>query len=260
MPRVTLKPNRHLMIHETGKLVNNTTKNGGSAINKKNTITNGIPKTNFRCLFPMASVIASSNNKNQQQQHESPEILRNDIQQQLSPPAAIVPQLYGRVKMTYRISTGGFAPRKQLPAIPRSRLNSGSDAAAAGKQRPSFSTSKFPCKSTDGIPRSFGGVKKTARVSRSGTIALNQIRRYQASTELLIPKLPFQRLVREVTQDLGYDDKIKFQAGALSALQEASEYYITGIFEDTNLCTIHAKRTTITPKDMQLAYRIHDGK
>ena len=89
---------------------------------------------------------------------------------------------------------------------------------------------------------------------RPGTIALREIRRYQKSTELLIRKLPFQRLVREIAQEFKPD--LRFQSIAIRALQEAAEAYLVGLFEDTNLCAIHAKRVTITPKDIQLARRI----
>ncbi|GMR31602.1 hypothetical protein PMAYCL1PPCAC_01811, partial [Pristionchus mayeri] len=87
-----------------------------------------------------------------------------------------------------------------------------------------------------------------------GTVALREIRRYQKSTELLIRKLPFQRLVREIAQDFKTD--LRFQSSAVMALQEAAEAYLVGLFEDTNLCAIHAKRVTIMPKDIQLARRI----
>ncbi|XP_027936330.1 histone H3.3-like [Vigna unguiculata] len=73
-------------------------------------------------------------------------------------------------------------------------------------------------------------------------------------TELLIQKLPFQRLVREIAQDFKTD--LRFQISAVSALQEAAEAYLVGLFEDTNLCAIHTKRVTIMPKDIQLARRI----
>ena len=96
-------------------------------------------------------------------------------------------------------------------------------------------------------------VKKPHRY-RPGTVALREIRRYQKSTELLVRKLPFQRLVREIAQDFKTD--LRFQASAVLALQEAAEAYLIGLFEDTNLCAIHAKRVTIMPKDMQLARRI----
>ena len=106
-----------------------------------------------------------------------------------------------------------------------------------------------------------GGVKKRYRY-RPGTVALKQIRQYQKSTELLIRKLPFQRLVREIASD---DEviksplcgKVRFQSAAIMALQEATEAYLIGLFEDSNLCAIHARRVTIMPKDIQLARRIH---
>ena len=105
-----------------------------------------------------------------------------------------------------------------------------------------------------------GGVKKPHRFW-PGTVALKEIRRYQKSTELLIRKLPFQRLVREISGDhkvitSPLCGKVRFQSLAIKALQEASEAYIVGLFEDTNLCAIHAKPVTIMPKDIQLARRI----
>ena len=98
-----------------------------------------------------------------------------------------------------------------------------------------------------------GGVKKPRRC-RPGTKALRDIRKYQKSTDLLINKLPFQRLVREIAQEFKTD--LRFQSTAILALQEASEAYLVGLFEDTNLCAIHAKRVTIMAKDIQLARRI----
>ena len=129
-----------------------------------------------------------------------------------------------RTKQTARKSTGGKAPRKQL-------------------------ASKAARKETAAT----GGVKKTHRY-RPGTVALREIRRYQKTTDLLIKKAPFQRLVREVAQDFKTD--LRFQSSAVMALQEASEAFLVGLFEDTNLCAIHARRVTIMPKDMQLARRI----
>ena len=100
---------------------------------------------------------------------------------------------------------------------------------------------------------STGGVKKPHRY-RPGTVALREIRRYQKSTELLCRKLPVSRLIREIAQD--FKSELRFQASAIGALHEAMEAYLVGLFEDTNLCCIHAKRVTIMPKDMQLARRI----
>ena len=134
------------------------------------------------------------------------------------------PLTMARTKQTARKSTGGKAPRKQLAT------------KAARKSAPAT-----------------GGVKKPHRY-RPGTVALREIRKYQKSTELLIRKLPFQRLVREIAQDFKTD--LRFQSSAILALQEASEAYLVGLFEDTNLCAIHAKRVTIMPKDIQLARRI----
>jgi len=91
-------------------------------------------------------------------------------------------------------------------------------------------------------------------VASPGTQALREIRKYQRSTELLLRKLPFQRLVREIAAVFKAD--LRFQSTAILALQEASEAYLVSLFEDTNLCAIHAKRVTILPKDVQLARRI----
>lgn len=131
---------------------------------------------------------------------------------------------HNSTKQTARKSTGGKAPRKQLAT------------KAARKSAPTA-----------------GGVKKPHRY-RPGTVALREIRKYQKSTDLLIRKAPFQRLVREIAQDFKTD--LRFQSTAVLALQEASEAYLVGLFEDTNLCAIHAKRVTIMPKDIQLARRI----
>ncbi|KAI1239060.1 hypothetical protein IHE44_0012168 [Lamprotornis superbus] len=94
-----------------------------------------------------------------------------------------------------------------------------------------------------------GGVKRISGLIYEETRGV-----LKKSTELLIRKLPFQRLVREIAQDFKTD--LRFQSSAVMALQEASEAYLVGLFEDTNLCAIHAKRVTIMPKDIQLARRI----
>ena len=96
-------------------------------------------------------------------------------------------------------------------------------------------------------------VKKPHRY-RPGTVALREIRRYQKSTELLLLKGPFRRLVREIAQ--GFKADLRFQASALEAMQEAAEAYLVGLFEDANLCAIHAKRVTIMISDITLARRI----
>lgn len=92
---------------------------------------------------------------------------------------------------------------------------------------------------------------------RGGTIALREIKRFQKSTDLLITKLPFARLVREIVQEeFGNDSDYRWQSVAILALQEASEAYLVHLLEDTNLCAIHAKRVTIMQKDIHLARRL----
>ena len=97
------------------------------------------------------------------------------------------------------------------------------------------------------------GVKKPHRYP-PGMVVLRGIRWYQKSTELLVRKLSMARLIREIAQDFKTD--LRFQQATIAALHEATEYYIVGLMEDTNLCAIHARRVTIMPKDMQLARRI----
>lgn len=137
-----------------------------------------------------------------------------------------------RTKQTARKQTGGTAgkaPRKQVLGN-----------KAARKSAPAT-----------------GGVKKPHRY-RPGTVALREIRKYQKSTDMLIRKLPFQRLVREIATD--YKTDLRFQSSAVLALQESAENYLVGLFEDSNLCAIHAKRVTIMVKDIQLARRIRGEK
>ena len=90
---------------------------------------------------------------------------------------------------------------------------------------------------------------------RPGEKALREIRFYQKNTNLLIRKLPFARLVREIQSELCIHT-MRWQGEAIAALQEAAENHLVSLFEDSNLCTIHAKRVTVMPKDMQLARRI----
>ena len=98
------------------------------------------------------------------------------------------------------------------------------------------------------------GVKKIKR-SKQGTVATREIKKYQKSTELLIRKLPFSKLVRELVQSNNKTD-VRFQGLAIQALQEAAENYLINLFVDTQLCAEHAKRVTIMQPDMQLATRI----
>ncbi|KAG5219679.1 histone [Salix suchowensis] len=145
-----------------------------------------------------------------------------------------------------KTTNGGLrkAPRKQLAA------------KSAARKTAAVSDLLFKSNAADALNYlggAAGGVKKPHRF-RPGTVALREIRRYQKSTELLIRKLPFQRLVREIAQDFKTD--LRFQSSAVMALQEAAEAYLVSLFEDTNLAAIHAKRVTIQPKDLALARRL----
>ncbi|KAL8914571.1 MAG: hypothetical protein Q9172_007060 [Xanthocarpia lactea] len=99
---------------------------------------------------------------------------------------------------------------------------------------------------------------RKARRYKPGTLALKEIRRYQRSTDLLILKFPFSRLVREIALSLVPigGETLRWQSQAIQALQESAEAFMVHLFEDTNLCAIHAKRVTIMQKDVQLARRI----
>jgi len=130
-----------------------------------------------------------------------------------------------RTKQTARRSTGGKAPAGLALAAARRATKAKAGGKAAIKRR-----------------------------YRPGTVALRDIRKFQRSGELLISKLPFQRLVREVAQE--YTNAPRFQASAVLALQEAAEAYLVGLFQDAQLCAIHAKRVTVMSKDIQLARRI----
>ncbi|KAI5189199.1 histone H3 [Nematocida minor] len=130
-----------------------------------------------------------------------------------------------RTKQTARKSTGGKAPRKQL-ATKAARKSSAPGAVA---------------------------VKRPHRF-KAGTVALREIRKYQKTTDLLIRKLPFQRLVREVASE--YKADVRFQSSSILAIQESLENYLTGLFEDSNRCAIHAKRVTLMARDLHLVNKI----
>ena len=100
------------------------------------------------------------------------------------------------------------------------------------------------------------GEQQKKRKYRPGTRALMEIRHYQNSVEFLIRKLPFQRVVREVAQNLGVIDDLRFTPDAIFTLQEPSEVFLVNLMEDANLCTIHHCRITITPKDYHLVMRM----
>ncbi|KAL8710523.1 MAG: hypothetical protein Q9220_004956 [cf. Caloplaca sp. 1 TL-2023] len=126
---------------------------------------------------------------------------------------------------------------------------------STGGKRTSGKT--LPKRRTSGVQQAQPRTRKPRRY-RPGTLALKEIRRYQRSTDLLLLKLPFSRLVREIALSLVPvgGEALRWQSQAIQALQESAEAFMVHLFEDTNLCAIHAKRVTIMQKDIQLARRI----
>ena len=194
-----------------------------------------------------------------------------------------------RTKQTARQPTGGAGPGK-VPRNAGLRETVLRGMCAGGGGMGKHIATKAARKSAPAT----GGVKKPRRY-RPGTVALREIRRFQRSVEHLIPRMPFLRLIREIAQvrllptpfaqvrrpllpkaaaernprlvapslcsrrpcpRQDFKTDLRFQSMAVGALQEAAEAYLVGLFEDTNLCALHAKRVTIMPKDMHLARRI----
>ena len=105
------------------------------------------------------------------------------------------------------------------------------------------------------LPQSSKHKKAKKRMrARPGTVVLKEIRKYQNSTDLMLPKYPFQRIVREIARSAS--PEIRFQSQSLLAIQEAAEAFLTNLCEDANLCAIHANRVTLMPRDLALARRI----
>ncbi|KAF5363343.1 hypothetical protein D9756_000461 [Leucocoprinus leucothites] len=134
--------------------------------------------------------------------------------------------------------------------------------APAGRATARKSTGGVPPRSHAPVTQPPPAQAKRKHRFRPGTVAIREIRKYQKSTDLLLRKLPFSRLVKEIAEDMTtdlneYGDAgLRWQSSALLALQEAAEAYLVHLFEDANLCAIHAKRVTIMPRDIQLARRI----
>ncbi|GET87950.1 histone h3 [Leishmania tarentolae] len=124
------------------------------------------------------------------------------------------------------------------------------NVASRKMNKKSRSIAKKEAKSMRGT--SSGGAHR--RHWRPGTVALREVRKYQRSTELLIARTPFRRLVKEIMST--FKDTMHIRHSAMEAIQEATESYVVGLLGDANLCTIHAKRVTLYPKDLQLALRL----
>lgn len=135
---------------------------------------------------------------------------------------------------------------------------------AAGKRIAAKKTAVIRSRLQQQQQRGGSGDQHRKKRYRPGTVALREIRMYQKTTNLLIRKLPFARLVKEIAQDfvteqfhLGQESfGLRWQSHAILALQEAAEAYLVHLFEDANLCALHAKRVTIMQRDIQLARRI----
>lgn len=140
-----------------------------------------------------------------------------------------------------RAYVGGKSPRRPLTA------------------RKSFPRANIPRATPSTSRQDVSGTPGRRRRYRPGTVALREIRQFQKSSDLLIPRLPFSRLVKEIAQNVSFSlnvNGLRFQSAALLALQEAAEAYVVALMEDTVLCCVHARRVTIMPKDMILARRI----
>ena len=160
-------------------------------------------------------------------------------------------EMIGQVEEVSRLEVVGQSP-SSLPTQQLAQMAAEAGPSASGEEP----AQRKLCRTIGGkAPRKeflkAGKVKKP-RKYWPGTVALHKIRWYQKSTELLIQKLPFSWLVREITQEVGKRD-MRFQGSTIICLQEAAEAFLVSLLEDTNLCTIHAKRVTIMPKDVQLA-------
>ncbi|KAK0099687.1 centromeric DNA-binding histone H3-like protein cse4 [Cadophora gregata] len=143
------------------------------------------------------------------------------------------------------------------PGSARKRGRPSGTGAGAGKTTPSMGPKRAGKRVSSGVEPGDPLPLRKKRRYKPGTKALLEIRKYQKSTDLLMQKLPFSRLVREIALGLrpaGFG--MRWQSQAIQALQEASEAFLVHLFEDTNLCAIHAKRVTIMQKDIQLARRI----
>ncbi|VDK19771.1 unnamed protein product [Anisakis simplex] len=147
-----------------------------------------------------------------------------------------------------------YCPRRVEPT-PRIMLPSTHSVQSTGSTR-GGGAPRFGQKSIEDRDRSRDTIKPKKRRYRPGKNALREIRKYQKSTELLIRRAPFARVVREITMKLDPRADYRYQVSAIACLQEASEAFLVKLFENANLCAIHARRVTIMPRDVQLVRRL----
>ncbi|EPR62151.1 histone H3 centromeric CENH3 [Toxoplasma gondii TgCatPRC2] len=173
--------------------------------------------------------------------------------------AAFPPPSHGR-KPVHRRSSAPSSPSDDDSPVSSyssrspspSRVASSSGSHSSSSRRGSHASGRPPARS--GRDRGL----QPRRRAPPGARVLREIKRLRESTDLLIPRMPFLRLVHEVAQDCTppYASPYRFTADALMALQCASEAYLTGLMEDSYLCAMHAKRVTLMPKDLHLAQRL----
>ena len=151
--------------------------------------------------------------------------------------------------------TKQVGPHRRVSSYPRlsQSIGQSSSSAAASSSGATSSSAAIPVRRL--VAPTHGGVKRSTRY-RPGQLALREIRQYQKNTDLLIRKLPFQRLVKEITTTMFLLSNYRFQSSGLLALQEAAEAYIVFLLTDANLCAIHVKRVTLMKKDIDIARRI----
>ena len=208
-------------------------------------------KSGFKSSYSKSPTKSSLSKKRKQSLERSPQTRSIDVlpsNKKARPPTA-------RKSTAPPLQRQSFEPENSLPvarAVPIAQKAPRNTKSSPGKVNVVASISKSP---------EFGRSPKK-RKFRAGTKALREIRKYQKSSDLLIPAMPFSRLIREVAQSvLGYNmPEFRFQSAAIMALQEAAEAFLVTLFQDTLLCAIHAKRETIMPRDMQLARRIRGDR
>lgn len=171
-----------------------------------------------------------------------------------------------RIKQTARKSTASRDTdplRQRMGRLLETKRNSAGNARPTPGQSSSHGRYSLPVptrgKHITFSPRSTEGVKIKPKM-KPGQLALKEIQSLQKSWDLQIPRAAFHRLIREITQGLYQEEDtmcdVRYQAAALEALQEAAESYLIGVFEDSYLCTVHAKRVTLFPRDMELCRKL----
>merc|ERR1712130_608525 len=162
-------------------------------------------------------------------------------------------------------SSGFLAPStrsKNTPILSKGPKKNAKHPTARKSTAPSAQPARNTPRSNKSTPsrpnrsqQSLNGSTPSKRRFRPGTRALKEIRKFQKSSNLLLPNLPFSRVIREICSKICTTD-MKFQSAAIMALQESAEAYLVTLFEDSQLCAIHAKRVTVMPRDINLARRI----